>query len=67
MTPKTKRAPFVRMLALALAAAACLLTPGGRAEQGPQGGRGAAGDKVSPELRAFVGRTRPGAVPVIVR
>src|SRR5215207_6857070 len=66
MTPSKKRALFTRTLALALAAVACVITPGGHAAQSTQGA-GRSDEKVSSELRGFVGRTKADTVAVVVQ
>ncbi|HEX8336444.1 MAG TPA: S8 family serine peptidase, partial [Pyrinomonadaceae bacterium] len=66
MTPSKKRAFYTRTLALALAAATCVFTAGGRAAQSPQGAD-RPDDKVSNELRGFIGRTKADTVAVIIQ
>src|SRR5829696_3440526 len=66
MTPSKKRVFITRALALALAAVACVVTPGGQAAQSPQGA-GRSDDKVSSELRGFVGQTKADTVAVVVQ
>jgi hypothetical protein len=65
MLSSKNRRFVMRTLAAVLAAAACVVTTGGRAAQVPQAA-GRSDDKVSSELRGFVNRTKAETVEVVV-